>query len=91
MDGNGLVTIEEIREYYENHLNKLSNEGIDFIDRNFHNEKSVDIDSKFYSKMWIFWQAFRIKIFSLYNFQMHPHIEVYQFLEFLFKLRCTKI
>lgn len=44
MDHNGLVTTKEIREYYESHPNKMSKEGIEFIDRNFHSGGAVDVD-----------------------------------------------
>lgn len=49
MDHNGLVTTKEIREYYESHPNKMSKEGIEFIDRNFHSGGAVDVDGEIFN------------------------------------------
>ena len=39
---------KEIRTYYENHPDKMSKEGLDFIDRNFNKEGAdVDLEGEF--------------------------------------------
>uniref|UniRef100_A0A1I7TFH9 EF-hand domain-containing protein n=1 Tax=Caenorhabditis tropicalis TaxID=1561998 RepID=A0A1I7TFH9_9PELO len=49
-DGNGKVTPKEIRDYYENHPDKMSKEGLDFIDRNF-NKSGNAVDLEGYRKL----------------------------------------
>ncbi|KAF1751414.1 hypothetical protein GCK72_017968 [Caenorhabditis remanei] len=49
-DGNGKVSPKEIRTYYENHPDKMSKEGLDFIDRNF-NKEGAAVDLEGYRKL----------------------------------------
>lgn len=49
-DKNGKVTPKEIRQYYENHPDKMSKEGLDFIDRNF-NKGGAAVDLAGYRKL----------------------------------------
>ncbi|UMM36119.1 hypothetical protein L5515_008425 [Caenorhabditis briggsae] len=46
----GKVTPKEIREYYEKHPNKMSKEGLEFIDRNF-NKNGAAVDLEGYRKL----------------------------------------
>nr|ACI49078.1 hypothetical protein Cbre_JD11.002 [Caenorhabditis brenneri] len=49
-DRNGKVSPKEIREYYEKHPEKMSKEGLDFIDRNF-NKEGAAVDLAGYRKL----------------------------------------
>lgn len=49
-DKDGKVSPKEIREYYEKHPEKMSKEGLDFIDRNF-NKKGAAVDLEGYRKL----------------------------------------